>query len=137
MALLEVSEGAVTQASAILTTLADNWIALSLFCLLLGVTGVLVYLFLTQTPRVLKSWTNFIEVATENIPRLTDTINKLVNSVSLMNDKLSTILSLESKIDHIKDQIHENEKAIYNLKDKLYENDSTLQAKLDLIFTKL
>lgn len=137
MALLEISESAMQSVSLIVSTIADNWIPLTLFLLFLGITVVIVCLSLTQIPKILSSWTIFIETATENIPRLTSTINKLVNNVSTMNDKLTSILNLESKIDYIKDQVHDNETAIYKLKDKIYENDTALRGKLDLIFSKL
>lgn len=106
---LEISQETAKTLADLLSIFVGNWIYIVLFTLCLSIISVFVFLSFTELPRVFRSWSAFIDAATTNIPKLTQSINDLITNVERMNSTLTTLLNMQTKIDFIKEKVSDLE----------------------------
>lgn len=106
---LEISQETAKVLADLLSIFVGNWIYIVLFTLCLSIISVFVFLSFTELPRVFRSWSAFIDAATANIPKLTQSINDLITNVERMNSTLTTLLNMQTKIDFIKEKVSDLE----------------------------
>jgi hypothetical protein len=99
---LNITEETAKIVSDIVVTFVDNWIPVVIFTLCLSFIAVLVFLCTTQLPRVFSSMVSFIDTATVNFPVITKSIHDLILNVEKMNNTLTTLLNIQSKVDGLK-----------------------------------
>ena len=99
---LNITEETAKIVSDIVVTFVDNWIPVVIFTLCLSFIAILVFLCTTQLPRVFTSMVSFIDTATVNFPVITKSIHDLIINVEKMNNTLTTLLNIQSKVDGLK-----------------------------------
>jgi hypothetical protein len=99
---LNITEDTAKILSDIVVTFVGNWIPIVIFTLCLSFIAVLVFLCTTQLPRVFSSMVSFIDTATVNFPVITKSIHDLIINVEKMNNTLTTLLNIQSKVDGLK-----------------------------------
>ena len=99
---LNITEETEKIVSDIVVTFVDNWIPVVIFTLCLSFIAILVFLCTTQLPRVFTSMVSFIDTATVNFPVITKSIHDLIINVEKMNNTLTTLLNIQSKVDGLK-----------------------------------
>jgi hypothetical protein len=109
---LNITEETAKIVSDIVVTFVDNWIPIVIFTLCLSFIAVLVFLCTTQLPRVFSSMISFIDTATVNFPVITKSIHDLIINVEKMNNTLTTLLNIQSKVDGLKTFIEEEFEAV-------------------------
>jgi hypothetical protein len=109
---LNITEETAKIVSDIVVTFVDNWIPIVIFTLCLSFIAVLVFLCTTQLPRVFSSMVSFIDTATVNFPVITKSIHDLIINVEKMNNTLTTLLNIQSKVDGLKTFIEEEFEAV-------------------------
>jgi hypothetical protein len=109
---LNITEETAKIVSDIVVTFVDNWIPIVIFTLCLSFIAVLVFLCTTQLPRVFSSMVSFIDTATVNFPVITKSIHDLIINVEKMNNTLTTLLNIQSKVDGLKTFMEEEFEAV-------------------------
>lgn len=109
---LNITEETAKIISDIVVTFVDNWIPIVIFTLCLSFIAVLVFLCTTQLPRVFSSMVSFIDTATVNFPVITKSIHDLIINVEKMNNTLTTLLNIQSKVDGLKTFMEEEFEAV-------------------------
>jgi hypothetical protein len=109
---LNITEETAKIISNIVVTFVDNWIPIVIFTLCLSFIAVLVFLCTTQLPRVFSSMVSFIDTATVNFPVITKSIHDLIINVEKMNNTLTTLLNIQSKVDGLKTFMEEEFEAV-------------------------
>lgn len=109
---LNITEDTAKILSDIVVTFVGNWIPIVIFTLCLSFIAVLVFLCTTQLPRVFSSMVSFIDTATVNFPVITKSIHDLIINVEKMNNTLTTLLNIQSKVDGLKTFMEEEFEAV-------------------------
>ncbi len=89
--------------ASIVDTFVKHWVPIVIFSLCLSFIVILVFLCVTQLPKIFSSVISFIDTATVNFPVLTKSIHDLIVVVEKMNGTLAALLNIQVKIDELKD----------------------------------